>query len=437
MRAPALAAALAGILGASLLAPAVEADILHLQGGGVVETDRWWIDGDQLRYEGSSGTVGIPRSIVVRIEKSVPANGSAQPRSSAASAGPAGTLGGSEARGAEIRRLLKEGTEALERKDYAAAMRAFEDAIGMDPSVSQARVGAAVANIALGRDEAALALVLDGLNRDAGCADLHEILGDLRNRQEMVEDALRAWSDAFRIAPNDRLREKITKAERELHAGRGYSFVATPHFNLRHDTEREPGLQSAVEDFLEDKYRELADVFRHAPSQPITVLLYPNQQFRDVTQAPDQVVGLYDGKIRVPLGGLHRLGESAQRVLAHELTHAFVYSLTRGNCPRWLHEGIAQRMEGRTLTRTAGAQVKALLQAGDPAQWTSQPISYPAALSFTLFLEKERGFERIVHLLERLGSGIEAAAAFQEVYSEDIESLSRRWAREVVGGGRP
>ena len=73
--------------------------------------------------------------------------------------------------------------------------------------------------------------------------------------------------------------------------------------------------------------------------QAITVILYPLQEFREVTQAPENVAGLYDGKIRVPLGGLQRVDDAARRLLVHELTHAFVHSKTRGNCPTWRRSG--------------------------------------------------------------------------------------------------
>jgi tetratricopeptide (TPR) repeat protein len=125
--------------------------------------------------------------------------------------------------------------KAFLRRDFETASSRFERAFNLDPSLGVARAGYARSEMALGRDERALPVVLDGLVRDPGSADLHEVLGDLRNQEEQVEDALRSWREAFRIAPGDRLREKILKGERELHAGRDYAFSAAPHFNLRYD----------------------------------------------------------------------------------------------------------------------------------------------------------------------------------------------------------
>ena len=46
------------------------ADRLHLSGGGVLEVERWWIEGQTVMYESPAGTVGLPRASVVRIEAS-------------------------------------------------------------------------------------------------------------------------------------------------------------------------------------------------------------------------------------------------------------------------------------------------------------------------------------------------------------------------------
>lgn len=420
--------------------PPAFADRIVLSSGGEVSTDRWWIDGDTIRYDSPSGTVGLPRSMVVRIEPSKGAPAPKKPVSGREGAA-AKETGGSwiaERRAEAIRRLAREGTEALQSKDYETASTRFGDALREDPSIAGARVGLALAEIRLGRDESALAAVLDGLAREPGNAEFHEILGDLEDRAEAMDDALGEWREAFRLAPNDRLRDKIVKGERELHAGRDYDFSATPHFNLRHDGALDPALAQEVAAYLEERYRDLADSFRHAPLPPITVLLYPNRQFRDVTQAPDNIIGLYDGKIRVPLGGIERLDLAARRVLAHELTHAMIHSKTRGTCPRWLHEGLAQRTEGRSLSRADCESVAALLRSGDPSRWAaSGSLSYPAALSLTLYLEGRRGFSGLVNLLDRMGAGQSPEDALREIYGEGYDGICRFWAGTVRGEKQP
>jgi hypothetical protein len=334
-----------------------------------------------------------------------------------------------------VAQLLEQGEAALRARDYERAIEVYAEVLAVaDPDLQQPRVGAALASMAIGENDRALALVLDGLARDPHEPALLELLGDLRTRQELVPDALRAWRAAFEQAPNDRLREKIESAERELAAGRDYALAMTAHFNLRYDGDVDESLAVSVIERLERQYWLVAEALDHAPPQPVPVVLYPTREFRDVTQAPEWVGGIYDGKIRVPLGGLKRLDPAAGAVLDHELTHAIIHSKTRGNCPRWLHEGLAQRFEGKTLTGSEIAWIEERLARDDPQQWDRGDFSYPLALSLTQHLESRGGLGRISDLLAQLGEGAELDAALGQVYGFDYPRLCRDWRDAVVAG---
>lgn len=409
-------------LALALAAGTARADRLHLQGGGVVDADRWWIEGETLHVESAGGTMGFPRSLLVSVDRVAPS-----PRATPVPA-PARAARLPASPNAESVRLMREGNAALAARDFEGASRAFYEVMRAVPDEVGPRVGFAIAEMSVGRDHGALAAVLEGLVRHPQDAQLQELLGDLKNRDERVDDAVAAWREAFRVAPSDRLRGKIEKAERELQAGRGYAFSAAPHFNLRFDGEADQDLVGAIEEVLEADYLDLTARFRHAPGPPITVLVYPRQAFRDVTQAGDEVAGLFDGKIRVPLGGLRRLDAAAEKVLTHELTHAIVHSKTRGSCPRWLQEGLAQIAEDRPLTHADRARVARSVSAGDPGTWPDARFSYAAALSFTRFLEAERGFDALVSVLDRLGDGERLDDALRGLYARDYAELAATWA---------
>jgi hypothetical protein len=76
------------------------------------------------------------------------------------------------------------------------------------------------------------------------------------------------------------------------------------------------------------------------------VILYTEQQFRDITRAPAWSSGLYDGRIRIPVAGAARTPSLFDVVLAHELTHAMIASIAPKGVPTWLHEGLAQHFSG-------------------------------------------------------------------------------------------
>ena len=411
------------------------ADRLHLESGGFIDSDNWWFEGDWVMYESVGGTIGIPRSMILRIDAGEHAP---EPSPFAQPATPVARNQrpvDAEAR-AEVSELLRSGMAALKERRFEEASSLYRRAMSAWPDLSVARVGYAMAELALGHDASALGAVLDGLSIDPERPELHELLGDLRDREERVEDALRAWRKAFELAPNDRLREKILKAERDLTASRDFDLSTTSHFTVRYDGEVDLDLADAMMDYLEEQYWVLSDAYGHAPQQPITVMLYPKRQFREVTQSPEWVGGIYDGKIRVPLAGLRRLNPGAKAVLVHELTHAVIHSKTRGNCPRWLHEGLAQISSGATLGRAETAWIAEQLREIEPHRWDASAFSYAMALSLTLHLERRRGFDGIVDLLDLLAEGKPIDEALSAQYGEDYRTICRRWAEQVTDAER-
>jgi hypothetical protein len=303
----------------------------------------------------------------------------------------------------------------------------------LEPNAYAARVQYIFCEIQLNQDASALAATLDGLVLHPEGAELHELLGDLKDRDEDLQEALRAWGKAFSLKPHDRLRDKIEKGRRDLQTRRDYEFARTSHFNLRYDGAVDEALAADVSDYLEQRFWDLTNVYNHTPRQPVTTLLYPNQSFRDVTRAAESVGGLYDGKIRVPLGGLSHLHRGAKRVLAHELTHAIVHSKSRGRCPRWLHEGLAQISDGTPMTGVRQREVRERLAAlDDAARWDEDNVSYPLAHSLVLWLEERRGFPHLVWVLDLLGDGSSVDQALQRAYGDDYAALCRRWAAELT-----
>lgn len=408
------------------------ADRLHLEGGGFIDAERWWVEEDWVRYESDAGTVGVPRGLVIRIEAR-----DAGATSSAAPSRPEGDAPPDPRTEAQrIDMAMRAAFDALEAREYENASSRFWELIYLTPDSPAARIGYAIAELKLERDGRALSAVLDGLVLDPDQPRLLELLGDLRSRADRVVDALTAWRKAFDLAPSDPLREKILKAGRELQARRNYAASATPHFNLRYDGQVDPTLAASIMDYLEQQYDALAQEFDHQPPQPITVVLYADREFRDVTRAPEWVGGLYDGKIRLPLAGLQRLDRRGRQVLQHELTHAVVHSKTRGNCPRWLQEGLAQRAEGKLIPRQELHRISRQLDSRDPPDWSGERFSYAVALSQTRYLEDGRGFDDLVYLLDLLGRGLGIDDALIRVYGDDYAAIGRHWARHVLQEAR-
>ncbi|MCA9395815.1 MAG: collagenase, partial [Candidatus Omnitrophica bacterium] len=127
--------------------------------------------------------------------------------------------------------------------------------------------------------------------------------------------------------------DKVTRLEHfELeHHG---SFSASDLLNIRRDlmnVRREVG-------------RDFAGYF---PKKTIPVVLTDPDLFQSELTMPENVSGLFNGKIHIPIPDDKSKKSKMQGVLWHEYTHALIYELAGNKAPRWYNEGMAVYQESK------------------------------------------------------------------------------------------
>ena len=156
----------------------------------------------------------------------------------------------------------------------------------------------------------------------------------------------------------------LKKAERDKLEEAKYKENESVHFMLRYSGAVGAGDGPRYIAYLERHYETIETELSYSPPDSIGVILYTQQAFADITQAPNWVGALNDGRIRVPVQGLSEVTPELSRVLRHELTHSFIQQKTLGHAPTWIHEGLAQWMEGKRSD--AMAQMLERMYAADP-----------------------------------------------------------------------
>jgi tetratricopeptide (TPR) repeat protein len=451
-----LLAALALALPAILIlgGRAAGADVIHLRNGGSITADSWEIRGSDLLVRQGGGVIVVPRSEVVRIVAAPPgaARASAGDRSTME---PATTLSRDEAlralddlkrrirddpqaRAENTRRLVallnQLGMRAYGGRDYAEADGRFREALQYDPRNSQAQLGLAATCFGRGEHRLAASILERAILDHPDHPDLHALLGSVYYGQDKVEEALAEWQKSHALRPDRAVRERIDKLLRERSIDGAYRRSEAAHFTLKYDGEKAGAeLGDQILAHLDEEFAGLSGRFDYNPSQPIVVILYPQRQFYAATGAEANVAGLFDGTIRVPIGGLRQISPDARRVLRHELAHAFIAGKSRGTAPRWLHEGIAQHIEGQVTSRATGATLARKYQdLGQKEAWGLE-FSYPAALSLVEFLIEREGFHRLMDVLEKMAGGASAEAAFERATHYSLSDLRDAWGKALVG----
>jgi len=200
---------------------------------------------------------------------------------------------------------------------------------------------------------AALEYLIQARRITPGSAAVAELTGWADYGLNRLDDAIKEWETSQRIKPSPETAALLEKARRDQGVEQGTRSGETSHFVLHYQGGATPQLANEILRTLEEQFRSLQTDFRFTPAEPIGVILYTQETFRDITLAPSWVGALNDGRIRVPVQGLDSVNEDLSRVLKHELTHSFVRQMTLGHCPTWLNEGLAQWEEGRRSAENA------------------------------------------------------------------------------------
>ena len=270
---------------------------------------------------------------------------------------------------------------------------------------------------------------------DPKSPDALAVLGFAQFANDRTRDAIRSWKESQRLRPDTTLQQYIDKAQRELSAENDFSQRESSHFTLRYEGTQTPeALRRAVLATLEQQFDELSSQLGTSPRDTIPVILYTNQAFFDVTQAPSWIGAVNDGKLRIPVSGMSAVTPELARALKHELAHSFVNYLSHGRCPFWLHEGMAQLLEpkslgsnGRRLGQLFHAQHELpynMLESSFMQFSTGEAVlAYDQSLAAVEYIHDTYGMGDLQRILQRLGEGGTAEAALRTTIHSNYAQL--------------
>ena len=246
--------------------------------------------------------------------------------------------------------------------------------------------------------------------------------------------AVKEWKRAQEIHPDSDVQAALEKAQRDKNEEENYKENESAHFQLRYNGAAAPTLAREVLHVLEGHYAQIESELNYSPPEPIGVVLYTQQAFADITNAPGWVGALNDGRIRVPVQGLSSVDSELSRVLRHELTHSFIQQKTQGRAPTWIQEGLAQWMEGKRSDQNAGVLVQ-VYQGGQAASlarlegsWMRLPddvvrYAYAWSLANVEYIVQSGGMGDVERILDRIGAGSSAEEALKSVLRDDYPEL--------------
>jgi len=399
------------------LARASRADTITLNNGRVIEADRTWYDGSQLRYEKDGAAFGLPRRLVARVDRGAP-----------------------EPPNADVQRARQE----LTAGHAPEAVRLLTAALAHGDQSPEVLYLLVEAYLACGDPVAARTTAERGLSIQPQDARLHALRGDALLAAGERLPAELAYRRSVQIRPD-------ADVQRKLSALTPPPAVVTPigaQMRIRYDGSVNEPLGAQVLAALAEAFAEYERHFGPVMTQPVTVVLQTSTEFQGDTRNPEWAVGINDGTIRAPVGGLDRVTPSLVRVLRHELAHSFVTAATGGNCPTWLQEGIAEWLEGADVARDDATVVAALreqrvvsLLALDSGfrhlSAAEATVAYAESHSAVAHILRTRGEAGLKRLLAALGDGLPIEEAFVVALADSYAEFYRAWTAHLLAGAPP
>ena len=329
--------------------------------------------------------------------------------------------------------------QALEEGRYKDADAAFARALAAKPDDPALLLGAGLTARRLSNTARARELLTRALQIDPALAPASQLLGTLLYEAGDIEGAIRVYDAALVRAPDQaRMQARVEEWRKEAALHEGFRRTLGGHFAVLFEGPAEEDAAAAAVDILEGAYDSIGGLLQAFPAEPITVVLYTQQQFRDVTRTPGWSGGLFDGRIRLPvMGGLADRREF-ERVLTHEYVHALVHSVAAAGVPAWLNEGLAAALESggadRARKAVARGTIVPLSQLGrsfESLPVSAVPAAYGGSALAVLEILERVGPSRLMGLLTDLGAGADFDRAFTSWVQMPFADFEREWVEKV------
>jgi hypothetical protein len=444
---------------ASVSAPA---EVIHLKNGRIIWADHVRENGTHLEYDKGEDSYAIPMSVVERVEA-----GGVPPEYASSEKGPrdvpafepSDNLKEDSGISGKIIHDNKIDTEALaaleqegdpklaaaayfvagkhefERGNFPKARPYFETALRYEADNPSILNYYAALLVRTGNAAEALPYAERSVRAAPDSPDSLSVLGYAQFATDHTQDAIQTWKHALQLRPDSAVKQYLARAEREATAEAEYSERESSHFTLKYEGKQtSENFRRELMATLESEYDDLVRDLGVSPHNSIAVVLYTEQAFFDVTNAPSWSGAINDGKLRIPVEGVTSITPELARVLKHELTHSFINQLSAGRCPTWLHEGIAQAEEpkslsgnGRRLAQLFQAQHEIPFNALEGSFMRFSPmeavLAYAESLAAVEYINDTYGMSDLSRILQRLGEGSSTEAALRATIHSDYGQL--------------
>ncbi|MEE9614674.1 MAG: tetratricopeptide repeat protein [Thermodesulfobacteriota bacterium] len=347
----------------------------------------------------------------------------------------------SELKGYLAQSLAHMADEELKAGEFDGAKRLFTEAITIEEDPAFLR-GLANAQVKLGDIEGAVATI-EPLKAEADVVRFlkgaYSKLGQEHYQSGDIDRAIDYFEKGAEADPGDAaIRVALSRLKKERSEEEGFGRKEGSHFLVKFEGGENAVAGHLIGLLLEEAYRKIGTDLGYYPEDRIGAVLYSREKFRDVTGSPSWAGAIYDGRIKIPVGGITERTNLLEKVMFHEYTHALVHRISSRRAPVWINEGLAQYEEGkraathkallrniaRNNEKLSLRQLEGSFMGLDRAQ---AQAAYALSLSATEYIIRDYGVAAVVRILEGLGRGKSLDEAISSALYVSYRVLEEGW----------
>ena len=340
------------------------------------------------------------------------------------------------------------GVLTADQKNLSSALPYLELAVELDPqkdlyqkNLSQILIGVGQQEYLSGDFSDAEKYTAEALRYDAKNVMAMALLSDIYYFSQKTLEAKKILQQANEIAPNsEEIQKRLKKISEEEQLEQNLKLAETEIFDIKFEKSTLAYNITDLKQTLRKAYREIGQNLNYFPKRTLPVILYPEEDYRQLRELPEWSSGAYDGKIRIPIPDSIQPNRLKQ-IIWHEYTHAVVRDLTSGNCPVWLNEGLADYhghlyipLDWETLRRAYPAkQLLSFQQISQHFQSFSNPtqvrLAYDQSYSIVQFIIDRWGMYKIRHLLQACQENPSLEELLRSQLHIKVEAFEKEWLK--------
>jgi hypothetical protein len=260
-------------------------------------------------------------------------------------------------------------------------------------------------------------------------------LAELLVSDREFDTALRLLQRASVLSPLARSDTRIRQVRLEQWLYDHQKRTWSDHFEIIYPQVTSPRYAEQLGVVLEAERQRISRWIPLRAGHPIEVDLFPLERFLRAHSGGILVLGLYDGRVRVPFADLQSLHPRLVTVLSHEVAHALLAQATYDRAPDWFHEGLAQHIEmmpgrinpipdlakrGRVISLP---MIEAILDGFGEPQLVD--LAYGEAAWVIHYLEAVHGVKTIRAFADAYSRGLSTEQTVREVLDLSVAELDR------------